>query len=297
MKTIKTDFNSKGVRCDGDLFLPEGVKQPPVVIMAHGLAAQKNFGLMPYVERFVKKNIAVLLFDYRTFGKSDGTPRQVVDPSCHIEDLKAAIAHVRTMNELDSSRIALWGTSLGGGHVIATAADDKDISAVIAQVPYISGISSMKLKSLSDILKSTVYGCYDTFRSALGLSPHYSPVIAHPGTFASMNSAESYDGYMSLVGDDSIWENKLASRSFMKMAFYNPAGKAKKVKAPVLIFAAKNDSLIPVDDTIKLAGKIRKSELVVMDSSHFGTYSGDNFIKYIDSHIDFLARHLLRLML
>ena len=91
-----------------------------------------------------------------------------------------------------------------------------------------SGFSSISTKSFSDIIKSTFYGCYDIFRSVLNLSPHYSPEIGRPGTFAAMNSEESYDGYMSIVGDDKIWQNKVASRLFIKMSMYSPSSRAKK---------------------------------------------------------------------
>lgn len=292
MKTIKSDFLSKRARCDGDLLLPDKAIRPPVIIMAPGLAAQKNFALMPYAERFLKKNMAVFLFDYRTFGKSDGTPRQIVDPFRHLEDWKAAIAHVRKIQEIEGGRIALWGSSFSGGHVITIAAEDKNITAVVAQVPFVGSAASMKLKSFPDILKATVYGCYDIVRNALRLSPHYSPVIARPGSFAAMNSEESYDGFMSLVGNDSKWENKMTSRGFIKMVIYNPTGKAKKVKAPALIMAAKYDSLIPLDAIKKLANKLPKGELVVMDCNHFATYTGDTFSKHIDTQVAFLEKHL-----
>jgi pimeloyl-ACP methyl ester carboxylesterase len=34
MRIIRSDFISKGVRCDGDLLLPEKATRPPVLIMA-----------------------------------------------------------------------------------------------------------------------------------------------------------------------------------------------------------------------------------------------------------------------
>jgi cephalosporin-C deacetylase-like acetyl esterase len=293
MKTIKSDFISKGIRCDGDLLLPDGVTRPPIVIMGHGVAAQKNFGLMPYAERFVKKNMAVFLFDYRTFGKSDGTPRQVVDPFRHLEDWKAAIAHVRNIQEVDNNRIALWGSSFGGGHVIATAADEEGISAVVSQVPHVSTLALLTTRNLPDIFRSAVYGIYDLIRTALGMSPHYSPVIARPGSFAIMNTEESYDGYMSIMGKDRKWENKLTSRIFIKILFYNPTNKAKRVKAPVLIMAAAHDSLVPLAAIKKCAAKLPKGELVVMDCNHFAPYTGDTFLKYIDHQVAFLEKHLL----
>jgi len=292
LKIIKSDFISKGIRCDGDLLLPDNINNPPVVIMAHGFASQKNFGLRPYAERFIEKDMAVFLFDYRTFGRSDGEPRQIVDPFHHVEDWKAAVAHVRNINEVDGGRISLWGSSFSGGHVISVAASDDKIKAVIAQVPFMSGTSSTSMKSFPDIIKSAVYGIYDVIRNTVGLSPHYSPVIGRSGTFAAMNSEESYDGYMSIVGNDQIWENKVASRVFLKMLMYNPSAKAKKIKANVLIMAAKHDSLIPIKAIEKCAKNITNCKLVIMDCNHFAPYTGETFKKYIGTHVEFLERYL-----
>ena len=151
MKTIKSDFMSNHTRCDGDLFLPENADRPPVVIMAHGLGAQKDFKLADFAKRFVANDMAVFLFDYRTFGESDGAPRHRVDPFLHVEDWHAAIAHVRSLEAVDASRIALWGSSFSGGHVIFCAANDTDIAAVVSQIPFVSGLSSLRLKSLGTV--------------------------------------------------------------------------------------------------------------------------------------------------
>ncbi len=292
MITKKSDFFCAGIRCDGDLLLPESATRPPVVVMAHGMAGQKNFGLLPYAEHFLERNIAALLFDYRTFGKSDGLPRHIVNPYRHVEDWKAAISHVRTLKDIDPGRIALWGSSFSGGHVITTAADDERISAVVSQVPHVDSRASARVNSLSHILQATIYGLYDMARGALGMSPHYSPVVGRPGTFAALNTEECYDGYMSIVGDDKTWENKLASRLFIKIASYNPTDKASNVKAPVLIMAGKRDSLIPIEAIEACAAKLPHGELVVMDCNHFEPYTGEMFSQFVRRQGDFLQRHL-----
>ncbi|MBU0992020.1 MAG: alpha/beta hydrolase [Proteobacteria bacterium] len=292
MKMTKCDFKSNGVRCDGDLYLPASVSKPPVVIMAHGLAAQKNFRIPAYAERFVEKNMAAFLFDYRTFGQSDGTPRHIVDPFQHLKDWEAAIRHMRSCPEVDGSRVALWGSSFSGGHVIATAAKDDRISAVVSQVPFASGFSSIQMKSLKDIVLSSVYGVYDGLRKVLSLSPHYSPVIAYPGTFAAMNTEESYKGYLSIMDEDTTWENKLASRVFLTLPLYSPRRCASRVKAPTLVMAGKQDSIIPFKAVEKMAGRLPKGELVVMDCNHFDPYTGDMFERFVEKQADFLEKHL-----
>lgn len=293
MKHVKSDFYSKKLKCDGDLYLPETDGKPPVVIMAHGFGALKSFGLKPYMERFVGQGMAVYLFDYRTFGHSEGSPRQVVNPFHHVQDWKNAMAHVRTLDQVDASRMALWGSSFSGGHVLVCAADDPDVKAVISQVAFVSGLAVLSLKSLKDIFLSTVYSTYDILKSMIGLSPHYSPLIARAGSFAVMNSDESYDGYMSIFSDEIPWENKMPSRAFAVIPLYNPALKAKKIKAPVLMVATKKDSLIPYGAMKSCAEKIPDCKLISLDCNHFAPYTGDMFLQHIDAQVDFLKKHLV----
>ncbi|MDI6741854.1 MAG: alpha/beta fold hydrolase [Smithella sp.] len=293
MKKLKADFFSKGIRCDGDLYLPEGVKNPPVVIMAHGLSAVKAFRLPAFAERFVEKGMATFLFDYRTFGQSDGEPRHVVNPFHHVQDWLAAIAHVRNLPEVDASRIALWGTSFSGGHVILAATKDAGIKAVVSQGPFVSGFSSIRMRSISDIILATVYGMTDYIKTAFLLPPHYSPAIAQPGTFAAMNSEESYPGFRSIIPEGSKWENKMTSRAFILMAFYYPVYYAKKVKAPVLLIGGKNDSLVPFSVVKKTAERLPNCEFVALETNHFEPYTGARFEQSIKIQIDFLGRKLL----
>lgn len=293
MKKIKSDFFSKGIRCDGDLYLPENVKNPPVVIMAHGLAAIKTFRLPAFAERFVEKGMATFLFDYRTFSQSDGEPRHVVNPFYHVRDWLAAIAHVRNLSEVDPTRLALWGTSFSGGHVIIAAAKAIGIKAVVSQVPFVSGFSSIRLKNIPDIILATCYGMTDYVKTVFALPPHYSPAIARPGTFAAMNTKECYPGFQSIIPDGSDWENKMTSRAFILLAFYYPIFYAGNVKSPVLLIGGREDSLVPFSAVQKTAKRLPHCEFVVLECNHFEPYTGTRFEQSIKIQINFLERKLL----
>lgn len=293
MRILKKDFFNRGIRCDGDLYLPEGLEKPPVMIMAHGMAALKSFGLSNYAARFTEKGLAVFMFDYRSFGKSDGHPRHMVNPFEHISDWKAAINHVKHLEEVDGERIGLWGSSFSGAHVIAYASEDHDIKAVVSQVPFVSGLSSMSSKSLPEMILASFYGMIDAFRSMFGLEPHYSPAVGYPGTFAAMNTNECMDGYLSLVPDEiQEWENKMASRIFLLLPFYSVMKMALRVKAPTLVMAGKHDSLIPIDAIQKMASRLPHGELVIEDCNHFEPYNGDFFERFMQKQSDFLESHL-----
>ncbi len=45
---------------------------------------------------FAHSGLAVFLFDYRNFGGSDGEPRNLVVPQRHVQDWRAALAHIKT---------------------------------------------------------------------------------------------------------------------------------------------------------------------------------------------------------
>ena len=125
-------FPSGEDTCAAWLYRPDGVAGPvPCVVMAHGFTATRGDRLPAYAERFAAAGLAVLLFDYRHFGDSTGAPRQLLDIGRQQADYRAAVAFARTLEGIDAQRIALFGTSFSGGHVVAVAAKDPSIAAVV----------------------------------------------------------------------------------------------------------------------------------------------------------------------
>lgn len=88
---------------------------------------------------FAAAGIAALTYDYRHLGTSEGEPRGLIDITRQRADYRAAIDLARRLDGIDHERIALWGTSFGGGHVLATAARYHGIAAAIIQNPFVDG--------------------------------------------------------------------------------------------------------------------------------------------------------------
>jgi dipeptidyl aminopeptidase/acylaminoacyl peptidase len=205
---IPSNFASQGVRCRGDLVLPTGVERPPVVILAHGFGAERCFGLSAFAQRFAGRGLAAYLFDYRCFGESDGKPRNYVDPRRHIQDWRAAIAHVRSLPEVDGGRLALWGTSYSGGHVIVAAAGDPQVAAIVAQVPFVDSLTTMARLGAKHVLKAAGHALWDLLQAPVRQSPHYVKIVGHPDEFAEMNTPEAWPGYLALVPEGCSWQNR-----------------------------------------------------------------------------------------
>ncbi|THJ03311.1 alpha/beta hydrolase, partial [Nocardioides sp.] len=132
-------FRSGGVTCAAthhpaaDDRLASGAGRP-VVVLAHGLAGTQDSGLAPFAEAFAGAGLDAVTFDYRGFGASGGSPRQAVSIAGQVADLHAAVDAARRLPGVDPERVALWGISLGGGHVVSVAAARHDVVAVISAV-------------------------------------------------------------------------------------------------------------------------------------------------------------------
>src|SRR5260370_28015176 len=110
------EFNAEGLTRRGWFVVPDGEKKPvPTIVMAHGFSCTKEMFLDKYAEVFVKDGFAVLIYDNRNFGDSDGQPRLEVDPYNQIRDYRHAITYASSLPEVDSSRIGIWRTSYTGG--------------------------------------------------------------------------------------------------------------------------------------------------------------------------------------
>lgn len=99
---------------------------------------QKDFALAHYGDRFAKAGFATFIFDYRTFGGSEGEPRHWASPARHLDDYVSAVEFIKAElgGVVDVNRVNLWGTSFSGGHVLTLAGSRlrDNITSVVAQV-------------------------------------------------------------------------------------------------------------------------------------------------------------------
>ncbi|MEJ8821582.1 alpha/beta fold hydrolase [Variovorax humicola] len=291
MKNIDSSFESKGLRCAGTLLLPGQGECPPVIVMAHGFAGVRAM-LMPHARRFVEAGYAVYLFDYRSFGDSEGQPRHWVDPFRHLEDWDAAIRHVKSLPQVDGERMVLWGTSLSGGHVVCMAARGHRIAAVIAGHPLMSGLAAVAHMPFLKVLRLTLAGLRDLAGSLIG-RPHYLPVVGRPGDLAVLTGPEAWGGMQQLQAIvDGPWENKVLARVALKIPRYNPIRKARGVRVPTLVIAGANDSIVSAQVARKAAGRMADARFTLHASDHFQPYYGDFLEENVRTQLAFLRKQV-----
>ncbi len=286
--TVK--FLSGGLHCTGDFYRPLGAGPFPVIVMAHGLGGTRKMRLPAFAERFTAAGYACLVFDYRHFGDSEGSPRQLLDIGKQLEDWKAAIAYARSLPDADPKRVVIWGTSFGGGHVLTTAAEDDQLAAVISQCPFTDGLASSLAMSPVTSLKVSALALRDRIGSWFGAQPVMVPLAAKPGETALMNAPDAYDGYLALQPAGAKTLNHVAARFALDIIRYYPGRKAAKIKAPVLFCVCNTDSVAPAKATLRHASRTPRHEIRHYADGHFEIYLGEAFERVINDQLDFLKR-------
>lgn len=287
-------FRSGDSRCAAWLYRPDGVENPPIVVLAHGFAAFRELRLDAYAARFAQAGYAALVFDYRHWGASEGSPRRVLDIAKQHADWDAAIAYVRDLDGVDTGRVVAWGTSFAGGHVLRLAARDRDLAAAIVQVPHVSGPASAFSQPPALVRRLIFAGVRDQVRAWTGRPPYRLAAVGRPGDIAMMTSPRAYEQVerMGDMREELLAENDVAARIALRVPFYSPGRHAADIDVPVLVQLATKDDVTPIDKAQAVARRIPKGEVHTYDCAHFEPYLDPYFDTIIDHQIGFLDRHV-----
>ncbi len=293
-------FDSSGVTCrawhlpaaNDDLVTAVG---RPCVVMAHGFGGTRDTGLLGYAEGFAAAGLDVLLFDYRGFGDSDGTPRQRVSYRRQRSDYHAAIAAARVIDGVDPDRIVLWGTSYSGGHVIPVAVSDGRVAAVISMTPAVDGAAALlaiaKHSGLRRIAALTGHGLKDLGRVVTRREPHHIAVVGEPGSGAVITSPGALEGYVSVAGP--TWRNEVCARTALEVALNRPTRFASRLRVPILFQIGDNDSVAPPTAAARAGAKAgSRARIQTYPIDHFDVYDGVWQQRALADQLDFLRQSL-----
>lgn len=280
IQTQAVEFKSRGVTLRAGHFRPENealknARGLPCVVMAHGLGGTRAAGLEPFAQAFAQAGLHVLCFDYRGFGTSDGTPRQVVNVGMQLDDWAAAIAEARSLPGVDPQRIALWGSSFSGAHSVTAAVRDGKIAAVVSQGAMMDGLAALfnlvKQCGFGHALKLTALGLADATFGRLGLGRVMVPVVGNPGERGALTTPDSKPGYLAITPPD--WQNEISTSWALTLATYRPNRMTPRLPCPALFCIATADVVVPPaameDGARRAPDKIRVKRYPV---GHFDIY-------------------------
>lgn len=290
------EFLVDGDYVRGTFYLPLVAKAPvPVVILGHGWAMNAGGDLEDYAAAMVDAGMAALTFDFRCLGRSDGQPRQEIDPWRQIEDFRAAITYAGTRTEVDKTKIGIWGSSYSGGHALVVAAIDKRVKCVVSQVPTIDGFAAAQRRVRYDKAE-LLRAAFDDDRAQrfAGAAPRTVPIInANPDAAVAYPGHESFR-YMSAQAERCpAWVNAITLRSLEMARAYIPGSFIKRIApTPLLMIVATEDGLTPADQQQEAFLQAHEPKaLMLVPGGHYGVYQ-EHFDATSRAASDWFARHL-----
>lgn len=285
-------FTSHGDQCAAWLYKPEGIENPPVVVLCHGLGAVREMRLDAFAERFAQAGMAALAFTYRGFGDSGGHPRQVLDIGMQHDDIAAALAYVRGRADLDGSRVALWGSSFGGGHVMVMGARDRDLKAVVSQCPFTDGMVSGLTVGPVSTAKVMLRGVMDAIGAATGGRTARVLLFGNAGQPALMTAPDAVPGVERLIAGGPPYPHWVQARVGLRIPYYRPGAKLKDIKCPTLVCVCGEDSVAPPKATLKFVAKARNAVAKTYPIGHFDIYYDEPFEQAVADQTAFLCEYL-----
>jgi pimeloyl-ACP methyl ester carboxylesterase len=260
--------------------------------MAHGLGGVRQMRLDSYAERFQAAGYACLVFDYRHFGGSEGTPRQLLDVRKQQADWRAAVEFAHGLAQVDGRRVVVWGTSFGGGHALHTGATVDGVSAVIAQCLFTDGLASGLAMNPITSLRVLPLAIADQLLAWAGAKPIMVDTSGAPCSAALMTAHDCLGGYLKLVPRGFPFQNRVAARAALQIMTYRPGKLARQLRCPALFCVCEHDTVAPTPSTLRHVRKAPRGEVRLYREGHFDVYVGQGFEKVVADQIDFLRRHV-----
>lgn len=267
------------------------------VVMAGGFAVPKEPATDQFAGRFHEAGFGVLAFDYRGLGGSGGEPRLVLPVGRQLADWRAAIDFARSRPGVDPGKVALWAFSASGGFVLAVAASDPHLAAVIAQTPNADGVAALRNagrhQRTGAMLRFTGRALLDAAGSFFGRPPRLVPLIGAPGSVAMLTTPDSLDGERALhAADYPAWGQQVAARSALRIAFYRPGRHMRRIEVPLLVLVCDDDQTSLAAPAARAARRARRGELSRMPGGHYEPFL-DGHEHAVQVELDFLQRHVL----
>lgn len=272
MREDQVEFYSEGARIAGIFRRPDDGDGPfPAVVQGPGWLGLKDAKLYhPYHEAFTAAGIAVLIFDYRGFGDSDGT-RETLSPAMQLEDLVNAVTYLQTRDDILDDAIGAFGSGgTGGGNAVLLAAADTRIRCAVSQVPVADGEDWLKRMRRE-------YEWYE-FLDRLDVDRRRRVTtgageMVHPRDEIMVPTPERKAAAVKKDVDDRI-PTRVPLRAAEAIIAYKPIDVAHRVRN-LMVVGVEGDAVTPTDHAVALYDAAAEPKKLVMQrhTTHYAAYS------------------------
>jgi pimeloyl-ACP methyl ester carboxylesterase len=267
--------------------------------MAHGFSATIPMVMDRYAEPFRERGLAVLAYDHRGHGSSEGEPRGEINVWIQALGYIDAVSFARATAEIGTSPIALWGDSLSAMAALGVTALDDRVGALICQVPALGdqlGPEDPEGTPLDAMRRFLGAGAVrrppGAWVSSAVVSPDQS---TSPSALKPLTAFRWFIEYGGRYGTG--WTNRVVFTTRGDGPDFDPFACAPRVRVPTLFVMSPDDEMPGAVSEVTRAVFDRitgPKEIVEVDGGHFGIieYPSAAFERASEAQAAWLTRTL-----
>lgn len=298
-------FLSDGFRLAGHLYLPPtptpASGRRPGVVLDGPMMSIKELTVPVYAIRLARSGYAVLTFDRRDWGGSEGpTGHQHMNPPDNVRDIRNATTYLLSRDDIDPERVAGVGVCFGGGFMLQAGALDRRYRAV-ACIGAFYGARAVFRGSLGhdgwvQQMRQLEEGRLADFKAGRTLAYQVAAPSSAPEGTALAPGDEPYNFYSQRpkqVAPEAHWANELTQESMQNVAEYDSTGYAPLVApTPLLVVHGTVDLFVPprYAEQVHAAAGEPKTMVWLETTNHVQLYDIEPYVgKAATALIDWLA--------
>jgi dienelactone hydrolase len=236
-RSERVEFVSNGETIVGTLYLPAdaGTTRLPGVVVTGAWTTVKEQMAGRYASELASRGVAALAFDFRHWGESGGTARELEHPTLKIQDIHAAVDFLAGHSGVDPGRIGGLGICASAGYMAAAAATDPTLGRIALVAPWLHDAA----------IVDAVYGGREKVEALIETGRRAQADFDRDGTLTRIVAAGKSDGEVLMPGEHyysdpargliEAWPNRFNLASWEPWLTFDAQRFAPMLRAPTLI--------------------------------------------------------------
>ncbi|MEU1535031.1 alpha/beta hydrolase [Streptomyces fagopyri] len=297
-------FPNGRITMAGNLHLPENLDATagsPAIVVVHPGGGVKEQAAGLYASKLAEHGFVALAFDASFQGDSGGEPHHLEDPYARVEDVRAAVDHLQSLDFVDAERIGALGICAGGGYGVNAAMTDYRVKALTTVVAVNIGTSFRRgwYGTDSDAAAVPTLGALArqrTAEAAQGAEPAFLPYVpAEPDENTPSDLVGAADYYLTPRAQHPNAKNKfLFTKSVSRIYTFDAFHMVEDLLTQPLLVVAGSDAGSLWMST-ELHGRARgpKRLRIVEGGTHMDFYDVPEYVdQAVSSAALFFQEHL-----